>query len=382
MQRKLITLYLLISISKISVAQDMPYARKIVDTLTSPYFWGRGYTNQGMEKTAAYLASQYSVFGLHPLGAKNFLQKFSYTVNSFPDAMEVSINGTKLMAGNEFIVSPESMGRKGKGLLLKKDSLTYIDTANKVALFLKDKLTWSVAQENTVDLIILADKKAINGDPSFIEFNVVSKLVSFEANNICGFVKGFRQPDSVILISAHYDHLGGMGKDVYFPGANDNASGISLLLGLAKYYAANPQPYSIAFIAFAGEEAGLLGSKYFTENPLIPLSNIRFLINVDMVGTGEEGITIVNATQNPKEYSILTQLNFVDRYLSKINSRGKAANSDHYWFAEKGVPAFFIYTLGGVKSYHDVFDVSNTLPLNEYEDVFKLILKFNDRLME
>ena len=230
MQRKLITLYLLISISKISVAQDMPYARKIVDTLTSPYFWGRGYTNQGMEKTAAYLASQYSVFGLHPLGAKNFLQKFSYTVNSFPDAMEVSINGTKLMAGNEFIVSPESMGRKGKGLLLKKDSLTYIDTANKVALFLKDKLTWSVAQENTVDLIILADKKAINGDPSFIEFNVVSKLVSFEANNICGFVKGFRQPDSVILISAHYDHLGGMGKDVYFPGANDNASGIAMYL--------------------------------------------------------------------------------------------------------------------------------------------------------
>jgi Zn-dependent M28 family amino/carboxypeptidase len=55
-----------------------------------------------------------------------------------------------------------------------------------------------------------------------------------------------------------------MGKDTYFPGANDNASGTSLLLGLAKYYAANPQPFTIAFICFAGEEAGLKGSKYFT----------------------------------------------------------------------------------------------------------------------
>ena len=76
-----------------------------------------------------------------------------------------------------------------------------------------------------------------------------------------------------------------MGKDTYFPGANDNASGISLLLNLAHYYAANPRPYSIGFICFAGEEAGLIGSKYFTEHPLVPLKNIRFLINTDLAGT-------------------------------------------------------------------------------------------------
>jgi aminopeptidase YwaD len=382
MRKKLIILFFLILISKITIAQDITYARKVVDTLTSPFFWGRGYTNDGMGKTATYLANQFSSFGLKPLNGKNFLQKFSFPVNTFPAAMEVSINGSKLKAGSDFIVSPESIGKKGKGILLKKDSITYLDTTNKVALFLKDKLTWSVAQENSENLIVLADKKLIAPDPSTIEFDVVSKLIEFEAFNVCGIVKGTKHPDSLIIISAHYDHLGGMGKEVYFPGANDNASGVSLLLGLARYYSTNPQPYSIAFIGFAGEEAGLLGSKYFTENPYIPLSKIRFLINVDMVGTGEEGITVVNATHNPKEYSILTQLNFVDKYLSKINLRGKAANSDHYWFAEKGVPAFFIYTLGGVKSYHDVFDVSNTLPLNEYEDIFKLILKFNANLME
>lgn len=199
---------------------------------------------------------------------------------------------------------------------------------------------------------------------------------------MCGWVKGTLKPDSVIVISAHYDHLGGMGEDTYFPGANDNASGIALLLGLARYYAANPQPYTIAFICFAGEEAGLKGSKYFTENPLIPLRNIRFLLNLDLTGTGDEGITVVNAAEFSKEFAQLNEINDAKKLLVKINARGKAANSDHYWFSEKGVRAFFIYTLGGIKAYHDVFDKAGTLPLTEYEDLFKLIVKFNEKLMQ
>ena len=135
------------------------------------------------------------------------------------------------------------------------------------------------------------------------------------------------------------------------------------------------------FICFAGEEAGLLGSKYFTEHPLIPLQKIRFLTNVDLVGTGVEGITVVNATEFAKEFEWLKQINAEHQLLAKINARTKAANSDHYWFTEKGVPAFFIYTLGGIKAYHDVFDKAATLPLNEYEDLLKFIVGFNKKLM-
>jgi Zn-dependent M28 family amino/carboxypeptidase len=172
-----------------------------------------------------------------------------------------------------------------------------------------------------------------------------------------------------------------MGKDTYFPGANDNASGVSLLMNLAHYYASHPQRYSIGFILFAGEEAGLIGSKYFTENPLVPLKNIRFLLNTDLAGTGEEGITVVNATEYPKEFELLKSINNENKLLAAVNARGKAANSDHYFFSEKGVPAFFFYTLGGIKAYHDVFDKAATLPLNEHEDLFKLIVKFNEKLM-
>jgi aminopeptidase YwaD len=369
--------------SKVSHAQDSVFARKMVDTLTSSYFWGRGYTNNGMNKAAQFLASQFKSFGLHPLNRNSYLQTFSYPVNTFPGKMEVAINGKELVAGKDFIISPDSKGVKGKGTLVQKDSVDFIDVEDRIIVTLKDKLTWSVADKAADFTVIEVDKKARDAIPQTINATIENKLIkNFQTANVCGLVKGTTHPDSIIVLTAHYDHLGGMGKDTYFPGANDNASGTSLLLSLAKYYTANPQPYSIAFICFAGEEAGLLGSKYFASNPLITLSNTRFLINFDLVGTGDEGITVVNATEFTKEFTLLNAINDSAKYVAKINARGKAANSDHYWFTEKGVSSFFIYTLGGIKAYHDVFDKSATLPLNEYNDLFKLILQFNKRLMK
>ena len=69
------------------------------------------------------------------------------------------------------------------------------------------------------------------------------------------------------------------------------------------------------------------------------------------------------------------------KFLVKINPRGKAANSDHYFFTEKGVPAFFMYTQGGISAYHDVFDQPETLPFTVYENLFKLFVGFNQSLM-
>ena len=364
-------------------AQDSVFARRIVDTLTSPYFWGRGYTNDGMGKAARFIAAEFKSYGLQPMGGNNYRQEFTFNANSFPGKMELSLNGAALTPGKDFIVSPESKGIKAKGNLLQKDSVTFVDEQNRIVITLKNKLTWSVAQEVADYTGIEVDKKAVNTIPATLSANIENKLISnFKAANICGVVKGTARPDTVIMFTAHYDHLGGMGSGTYFPGANDNASGISMLLGLAKYYAAHPQPYTMAFMCFAGEEAGILGSKYFTENPLLPLNTIKFLINTDLAGTGGEGITVVNASVYPKQFEILKQVNAKGNYLTKIYSRGKVANSDHYWFTEKGVPAFFIYTMGGIKAYHDVFDISKTLPLNEYNDLFKLITGFNTEIMK
>ncbi len=362
-------------------AQDLDFARGIVDTLTSSAFWGRGYTKGGMEKAGNYLVARFRQLGLIPMDGKDFKQGFSYPVNFFPGSMRLEIDGIKLKPGEDFIVSPESKGIKAHGEVFKKDSAAFADPENKLLIVLKDKLTWSVAQQQADYTMISVDRKKITSAKKY-KINIEAAFdKNFEAFNVCGMVKGSEKPDSFIFITAHYDHLGGMGKDVYFPGANDNASGISLLLNLARYYAEHPAKYSIGFICFAGEEAGLVGSDYFVKHPLIDLHTIRFLINTDLAGTGEEGITVVNATEYPIEFAWLQEINETAHLLAAVNPRGKAANSDHYFFTEAGVPAFFFYTLGGIKAYHDVFDKAATLPLNEHEDLFKLLIAFNKRLM-
>jgi aminopeptidase YwaD len=378
---KKIFLLLLLVPTSAAFAQDLSFGRKMVDTLTSPYFWGRGYTNDGMKKAADFLANEFKSYGLEPIG-KNYFQQFSYPVNTFPGKMEVNINGKDLVPGKDFIVSAESKAAKGSGAFDMLDSIQFINRKEMLLIKLQDKLTWEVSPEAADYSLILVDKKALNKTPETFKVNIDNKVVNnFKAANVCGLVKGTEKPNSIVFITAHYDHLGGMGNYTYFPGANDNASGVALLLNLAHYYAQHPQKYSIGFICFAGEEAGLIGSKYFTENPLLPLKNIRFLINTDLAGTGEEGITVVNATEFPKEFVMMNAVNDEKKLLVKINSRGKAANSDHYFFTEKGVPSFFFYTLGGIKAYHDVFDKAATLPLNEHEHLFKLIIGFNEKLM-
>lgn len=365
-----------------SFAQDLAFGKKMLDTLTSAHFWGRGYTNEGMKKAADFLAAEMKAYGLQPLEGKSFLQPFSYPVNTFPGKMHVSINGKELVPGRDYIVGAESKGAKASGDLMKGDSVQFFNRKERLVVKLQDKLTWTVATEAADYTTLLIHKKAIRGEPKDFEVDIENKFLSdFRAANVCAVVKGTEQPDSIIFFTAHYDHLGGMGKDTYFPGANDNASGVSLLLNLAHYYAAHPQKYSVAFICFAGEEAGLIGSKYFTDHPLVPLKQIRFLINTDLAGTGEDGIMVVNATEFTKEFEWMKEINAEFKLLADVKARGKAANSDHYFFTEQGVPSFFFYTMGGIQAYHDVFDRAATLPLNEHEDLFTLLIKFNAKLM-
>lgn len=361
-----------------SFAQDLNYARKTISTLTSKKYWGRGYTNNGMSKAADFIEKEFKKFGLSPLSGNSYKQFFSFPVNTFPSNMSLKLNGKTLIPGKDFMVHQASKGAIVSDSLIQKDSITYLSKSGQIAISLQPKLTWSVSQQALDYTIVEVNKNSVSLPLSHIELNITNELVpNFTAANVGAVIKGTTKPDSILVFTAHYDHLGGMGSKIFFPGANDNASGVAMLLDLAKYYAAHPPKYSVAFICFAAEEAGLLGSKYFTENPLIPLKNIRFLWNFDLVGTGETGATVVNATIHAQEFILLNKINSEKQLLAKINARGKAANSDHYFFTEKGVPAFFLYTQGGIAAYHDVYDKAETLPLTAYENLFKLFVDFS-----
>ena len=397
-------------------SQNITYARSIIDTLTSRYFNGRGVVNDGEKKAAAYIANEYQKLGLKQFNATYF-QPFTYPINTFPGNLSVNFGNTKLIAGKDYLVDAKSGSVAGTYKLvwynkdnfpskkeLKKlvrinffsDKFIVIDDegvekGNEVFDLLKinifgaagiifienKKLTQRLSSTYNDFAILRIKRESIHRDYLSITVEINQKLESqYQSQNVIGYIEGTEFKDSIIILSAHYDHLGAMGNEVFFPGANDNASGVSMLLNLAAYYSKNPAKKSLVFIAFGAEEAGIIGSKFFTENPTFPFSKINFVMYMDMMGTGEEGAMIVNGAILPQQFELLQKINSDNNYVVEIKKRGKAANSDHYWFTEKGVPAFFIYTMGGITAYHDVDDISKTLPLTKFEDCFRLIRDF------
>lgn len=404
-------------------------ARAVTEKLCSPEFHGRGYVNSGDSIAAEYIAGQFKEAGCTFFSNQPF-QSFNFNVNTFPSRMEVKINGNLLEPGVHFVVDPSCPSGKVvqrtirilpvSAIFDEKELLLHIDSArkfrnpetdlpegqvllinssgmkgdslkkaNKLAMELttimpviqvtNTKFTWSVSDEQLKHpLIQVQDIAAFLSDSyHVIDYDIQAVLRPHNARNVIAYVPAKKKSKKFIVYTAHYDHLGRMGQHAYFPGANDNASGTAMLLELAHHFSEHPlKKTNVVFMSFAGEEAGLIGSKYYVEHPLFPLNQIRFLTNVDIMGSGEDGVTVVNATEFPKQFQQLQDINTEKNYLVKIASRGKAANSDHYFFTEAGVPAFFIYTMGPNKHYHDVYDTYAELSFSEFMDIYHLLLDF------
>ncbi len=393
---------------------------KNLDTLTSRAMHGRGAAFGGDSIAAAYIASQFAALNLQMFSGNSYFQKFHYSINTFPGELELKLGKQKLVCGTDYILAPDAKtvngnfkivhvdssilanpvkfsklvkkSTDGSCLIISENLFKEFNTDRELRFWLNSfpvivklidhKLTGNLSTRQSLQSNIWMKKSVWN-----LHKDKASRLyVNLEATflqehlsqNVVGMIEGSAKPDSFLVISAHYDHLGSMGKKVFFPGANDNASGVSMLLELADYFSRpeNRLPYSLVFIAFGGEESGLLGSRYFVENPLFGLSNVKFVLNLDLVGTGSEGITVVNGSVFESDFERLNSLNKQGQYFKEVKKRGKAPNSDHYPFSEKGVPAFFIYTMGGIQAYHDVDDVAATLPLTKYKELFELITKF------
>jgi aminopeptidase YwaD len=185
------------------------------------------------------------------------------------------------------------------------------------------------------------------------------------ARNVVGMLEGTDPvlKNSYIVIGAHYDHLGmgGPGSGSRFldsmaihNGADDNASGVGGVLELASYLSLDKVPLkrSVVFIAFDGEELGILGSRYFTDNPLIDLKNVDAMINFDMIGRLKEDSPsiMVGGTGTSKETeTILSSLNTGGIKMS-FSPEGFGP-SDHASFYADNIPVFF-FTTGAHEDYH------------------------------
>jgi len=413
------------------LSQDLDYARQVIHDLASPEMHGRGYIANGDLKAARYISKEYKKLGLQKL-TKKYFQPFTISVNTFPGELSLALNGQPLIAGKDFLVYPGSPSLKGQfethfvkahdlveseqwlktlsqssgkfiivdktgpgiEILEKPDKdkieeiIDFLKThpdnpAAGTILFTDDKLSWRGSTKEYYKPFI-----TVNSDINPEEIEQVSLHVenmyyeSYQTQNLIGLIEGQKYPDSLIVFTAHYDHLGRMGKNTYFPGANDNASGIAMILNLASHYsqAMNQPDYTMVFLALGAEEIGIIGAGYYTEYPLLPLDQISFLINIDLAGNGEEGITVVNATEYKPRFDKLVEINTTSQYLPRVKSRGPACNSDHCPFYNQGVPSFFIYTMGGSTAYHDIYDTPDSLPLTMFENYFLLLKAFADSI--
>lgn len=400
-----------------SIGQDRTYVHKTVGRLASPAFHGRGYFKGGDHKAARFLAREMKKAGLLPLWDQ-YSQEYSFDVNTFPGNIHIKIDKNRLSPGKDFVLHPaQSAIHERYELIWLPDSITktesvylLIDTTDLAAKMVvipehlsrayrdglpgvpallhpePDNLWWHVSttqfEPGQVRLKVTSSK--LPPDSRFIFIQAEPQLHHQRiSNNIGGYVKGTHQPDSLILFVAHYDHIGRMGPKALFAGASDNASGTASVLDLARYYIRHPEKayYTMVFLLVSGEEAGLLGSSHFVEYPPFSLDNIKFVTNLDMVGTGSEGITIVNGKAIPQAFDLFDQLNQTYDFLPHIYARGRTCNSDHCPFDRMGVPAVFIYTMGKEnRQYHNIYDTPNRLPFTKYEQLFGLLTHFVDNL--
>lgn len=212
-----------------------------------------------------------------------------------------------------------------------------------------------------------------------LEIVVESEMIEkHDAHNIFATIKGKGESGKRILFMAHYDHLGFMGCDNMFAGANDNASGVAMLLSLAEFYANNTPDYTVDFLFLDGEEANLLGAFYYTENPAVPLESIDYAVNIDMVGDTGDTLKCEISEEGRKGLELFRNLNSKSAApFHAVECNPLTDNSDHYAFALKGVPVIYFTVEGDYYDhYHTPRDIfENTSDMN-FERIFNLLVSF------
>lgn len=231
----------------------------------------------------------------------------------------------------------------------------------------------------TLNMPVLMVCQTFPSDAKSIRVDIDAQMLERrDAHNVIAYLPG-RDASSkeYVTFIAHYDHLGLMGRENVFPGANDNASGVAMLLALAKYFSENRPDCGIQFIFLDAEEANLLGAFYYCENPALPLEDCKYLINLDMVADTSDRL----ATEASDNASALIEA------VKAINAEGQyppfdicmqelSDNSDHYAFALKGVPSTYYSTEGDFyQHYHSPRDSYGNTTLENFDRLFNIFTK-------
>lgn len=297
-------------------------------------------------------------------GTKDISKKSIYNPTKYSNTITADELKTHL-----YIVASDSMEGRQTGSAGQKRAGNYL-----ISQYIKDKIPFPKGAKNYYQPV----------PASFLNARKNQNLS--ESENIWAYIEGTEKPDEVIVISAHYDHVGTK-NDAVFNGADDDGSGTVALLEiaqafqLAKKEGRGPKR-SILFLHVTAEEHGLHGSRYYTENPLFPIKNTIANVNIDMIGRRDEAhansnnyVYLIGADRLSSELDEIcktvndkyVQLNLDYKYNALNDPNNFYRRSDHYNFAALGIPSVFIFN-GTHADYHRKTDTPDKI---EYDALTK-----------
>ncbi|ASZ10882.1 M28 family peptidase [Chitinophaga pendula] len=380
---------------------------RIIRTLAADDMEGRKAGTAGSERAAAFISKEFAKAGLQPLpGAANYRQEFS-RYNATATATALQINGNTVPAeGNIIAYSKDSViswnadsriaitrisatdDFQARLRQLRKETrntLVWVDAAHK-ELFTKmnarPRKTWLQEEGNAASLILVLQPADITQIDNW-SLSLQCRTGSERLTNVTGMIKGAVHPDEYVIFSAHYDHLGiikpSAELDSIANGADDDASGTTAVMLLAKYYSKKKPARSLLFVAFTAEEIDGAGSRYFSQQ--LDPEKIVAMFNIEMIGK-QSKFGGNSAFITGFERSDLGPI--LQRNLQNTNFRfhpdpypdqNLFYRSDNATLAALGVPAHTISTtqIDKDKLYHSVDDEWETLDAENIRSIIEAI---------
>ena len=410
-----------------------------ISTLADDQMEGRQAGTSGEVKARDYIVSRMKEIGLEAGGSSSYLQSFPFNENvkQKANSTRLSLNGISLKLNHEFYpINLSSNGRlddipviwvsyglhvpevgysdydrleadvngyialmdiaNPEGLSSEQDLLTKaieaLDRGALALLLYKSKSSVEIPESKFKEIkalgipVVFIKNKALKKVPrDFVEnasLSVSQYEVLKKGYNVLAYLDN--DADKTVIIGAHYDHLGWgidgslhKGPRKIHNGADDNASGTAALLELAYFLKKNKikENNNYLFIAFSGEEMGLLGSQYFVANPSIDLSDINYMLNMDMLGRMEEGMDLsVNGTGSCSLWKESLNEVACDAFALTMKPKGFGP-SDHAPFYLNGIPALHFWT-GEHNDYHKPSDDVEKINFEAESQIISFIESF------
>lgn len=378
--------------------------KRILSTLAADDMQGRETFKPGAEKAAAFLEKEFAAAGLQPLAGDNDFRQSFFQYDTKPVQQELVLNGQPV-DGRVFVTGVESKiswtqdtqveiahinagdNFDNKVRELKRaphNTLVWVDNAlaekfNQFAGGLKQH--GSNKQDSTATVVFVLKQDAAD-DTGKWSVQVSQEVTRLPLCNVAGMITGSGKPDEYVIFSGHYDHIGiltPVEQDSIANGADDDASGVTAVLMLAKYFKKHPPVRSILFVAFTGEEIGGYGSRYFSRQ--LDPERILAMFNIEMIGKeskfGKNSAFITGYERS--DFGQILGRNLESSvfhfYPDPYPEQQLFYRSDNATLARLGVPAHTISTTQIDKDtlYHSVNDEMESMDLDNITSIIQAI---------